>query len=49
MIEVPAITKANLMCGFGILLSDGAANLKEMGQSVVGLSIYLFLVYISAQ
>lgn len=34
--------KANLIRGFGILLSEGAAIVKEMGKSVVGLSIYLF-------
>lgn len=40
MIEVLAITKPNLICEFGILLSEGAAILMAMGKSVVGLSIY---------
>lgn len=41
MMEVLAITKASVICGFGILLSEGVAILKEMRKSVIGLSIYL--------
>lgn len=46
--------KANLIHGFGILLSEGAAIVKEMGKSVVGLSICFVIilkasVYLSAQ